>query len=305
MIDLLLLLGTDFASGTKLARQLGVSRVAVWKRIRRLREMGYPVEVHPRRGYRFVEGAPAPRVLAERLRRPVGTFRYLGMSTSTQDELRVWAAQGAPSGAVLVAEGQTAGRGRRGRRWQSSLGKGLYCSVLLRELPVARLPLLGLAAGVALAEATGIGRLKWPNDILGPDGAKIGGVLMEAQTNGGEALVVVLGLGVNLEPADLPDGGAALSRYRRVNRADLLGVFLRRLEHWLARLDRPSEVLAVWGERDVTLGREVRVSTRQGVVDGRAVRITADGTFLVRRMSGETTGIATGDVELVGSMNTI
>ncbi|NOZ95368.1 MAG: biotin--[acetyl-CoA-carboxylase] ligase [Acidobacteria bacterium] len=306
MIELLPLLGTDFRSGTELARELGVSRVAVWKRIQRLREMGYPVEAHPKRGYRLVEEAPAPGVLAARLpRRPAGSYRYLGVTASTQEDLRRWAAHGAPSGALVVAEGQTAGRGRRGRRWQSPPSKGLYCSVLLRGLPVGKLPLLGLAGGVALAEATGVGRVKWPNDILGPDGAKVGGVLMEAQTNGEEAHVVILGLGVNLEPADLPDHAAALSRYSRVSRTDLLVAFVQRLEHWLDRLDRPGEVLAAWRRRDVTLGHQVRVRTRQGVVEGRAVGVRTDGTFVVRPMSGEEVAVAAGDVELVGQIRTM
>jgi len=297
------LLGTSYRSGSELARRLGVSRVAVWKQVQRLVAEGYPVEVKRGKGYRLAEGAPSPALIGGEAARTLGReFRYLGVISSTQDEARAWAAEGAPAGSVVVAEGQTAGRGRRGRSWASPTGKGLYCSVILRSVAVVDLPFLSLAAGVALAEASGVGRVRWPNDIVAADGAKLGGVLVEAQTQGEEAQVAILGLGLNVGPTTLPEGAASLSRYLAASRLDVLKRLIARLEHWLGQVDQHGQVLTAWRERDMTMGHPVRVRVRHGVIEGRASAIRSDGTLVVTRPNGEKVRISAGDVELLGTL---
>ncbi|WP_034386369.1 biotin--[acetyl-CoA-carboxylase] ligase [Deinococcus sp. YIM 77859] len=287
-------------SGDALGAQLGVGRVTVNTLARRLAEDGVPVVI-TRGGYALAPGTPAPHLV------PVtGTFgralRYCGTVGSTQDEARAWADdphRPAPHGAVVVAERQTAGRGRRGRTWNTPHGS-LVLSVLLHgPLPLPDLALLPLAAGVALHAACGVGGLKWPNDLLAPDGRKLAGILLEADLRGEEARRAVLGIGVNVSAA--PEGAAFLWEFSPgLTRAALLARILAELERWLAA--PPADVLAAWRGANVTLGREVRVSTPRGLLSGTALDLDAHGSLLIRTPQGATVTAHAGDVQLVGTL---
>ncbi|AFZ67255.1 biotin--[acetyl-CoA-carboxylase] ligase [Deinococcus peraridilitoris] len=279
-------------SGEALARQLGVGRVTVHNRAQMLLAQGFPVEV-ARAGYALASGTPTPGEL-----RPRGTFggayRYLGTVGSTQDEMRSWS--DAPHGAVVLAERQTGGRGRRGRIWHSRGGALTFSLLLTDGRSLADLALLPLAAGVALQDACGVGGVKWPNDLLAPDGRKLAGVLLEADVRGEEVRRAVLGIGLNVQEA--PPGAAALSELRPARRVDVLRDLLDSLERWLTA--PPAEVLSAWRARNVTLGREVRVTTLQGEVHGVARDLDDDGALLLDTAGGSAR-IASGDVELVST----
>jgi BirA family biotin operon repressor/biotin-[acetyl-CoA-carboxylase] ligase len=177
---------------------------------------------------------------------------------STQD-----VARGLPIGSVVLADHQTAGRGRLDHRWEAPPDTALLVSFVL-----APNPLLSLAAGVAAAEACDQGvRLKWPNDLL-LDGRKVGGILVEAT-----AAKAVCGIGINLTWA--PEGGASLNQPR-----DLLLARLRRaVERWSSA---PSgEVLARWRELSDTIGRKVRVQLPDHVFEGVAQDINERGELIV------------------------
>nr|WP_232472207.1 biotin--[acetyl-CoA-carboxylase] ligase [Deinococcus sp. DB0503] len=287
-------------SGEILGARLGVGRVTVNTLARRLAEDGVPVVV-TRGGYALAPGTPAPQLVPVR-----GTFgqamRYCGTVGSTQDEARVWADDPqapAPHGAVVVAERQTAGRGRRGRSWDTTHGT-LVLSVLLHgPLPLPELSLMPLAAGVALQAACGVGGLKWPNDLLAPDGRKLAGILLEADLRGEEARRAVLGIGVNVGAA--PEGAACLCEFRpELTRAGLLACILAELERWLAA--PPAAVLEAWRAANVTLGRDVRVSTPRGLLSGTALDLDPQGGLLIRTPEGTTVTAHAGDVQLVGSL---
>jgi len=292
-------LDETFTSGVELARRLGVSRVAVHKRVRRMAEAGYPVQSGPR-GYRWRPGAPAPRPLRRRYTGPLlGGMDYLAETTSTQDRARELAAAGAAEGTLVVAERQSAGRGRRGRSWLSPAG-GLYFSLVLRpQLPLVSLPLVSLAAGAALAEAAGVGGLKWPNDLLAPDGRKLAGVLLEAELLGEEALYLILGIGLNLDPPELA-GAAGLRQFVRAVRVDVLARFLAALEPLYRTLPDPGPVLAAWRERTVTLGRQVWIQTPAGIKKGRALDVEEDGSLVLETPGGKRTRVSAGEVEWIG-----
>lgn len=288
--DLLDLLTDVPQSGAALARALKVGRVTVHTLGHALREDGYPLVIS-RRGYALTPGTPAPRALQAR-----GTFgrayRYLGTVGSSQDEARAWS--DAPHGAVVLAERQTSGRGRRGRPWLS-VGGGLTFSVVLRGAwALPDLALVPLAAGVAVREACALGALKWPNDLLSPDGRKLAGVLLEADVRGEEVRRAVLGIGLNVGAA--PEGAAHLSEFRAATRVDVLRNVLASLERWLSA--PPQDVLSAWKAHNATLGREVRVATAAGEVRGVARDLGRDGTLLVDTASGRAR-IGAGDVELV------
>jgi BirA family biotin operon repressor/biotin-[acetyl-CoA-carboxylase] ligase len=178
--------------------------------------------------------------------------------TSTQDVARAL-----PVGSIVVAEHQTAGRGRLDRRWESPPGTALLVSFVLPPNP-----LLSLAAGVAAAEACGKEvRLKWPNDLL-LHGAKVGGILVEAMA--GKA---ICGIGINLTWA--PVGAATLNR----DREQLLEELREKLEGWSTA--KPDVVLARWRELSATLGRRVRVEMSGKVIEGIAQDIGHGGELIV------------------------
>jgi len=277
-MGLLDLLDETYQRGETLAHRLGVSRAAVSKEAKRLLAEGFPVEVS-RRGYRIRPGTPLPHLFQPegRLGKP---YRYLGRVGSTQDILRAWAEAGAPEGALVLAEVQERGRGRRGRPWESRPGESLTFSLLLRPaLPLSALSLLPLLAGLALFEAVGLGGLKWPNDLLAPDGRKLAGVLLEAKAEGEEVAYALLGVGVNVAWA--PEGAASLQEFGPYSRQEVLLAFLRRLEALLPLLEDPEALLARYRQASYTLGRRVRVETPKGVVEGVAQEVLPDGSLLV------------------------
>lgn len=278
-------------SGEALARALGVSRAAVHKEAKRLQGEGFPVMVD-RRGYRILPGTPLPHRFQPqgRLGRP---YRYLGRVGSTQDVLRAWAEAGAPEGALVLAEVQEKGRGRWGRSWESRPGASLTFSLLLKpRLPLPALGLLPLLAGLALQEAVGVGGLKWPNDLLAPDGRKMAGVLLEAKAEGEEVAYALLGVGVNVAWA--PEGAAHLWEFSALSRLEVLEGFLLRMEALLPLLEEPETLLGRYRQASYTLGRPVRVHTPKGPVEGVAEAILPDGSLLVGGVR-----VGAGEVELL------
>lgn len=221
-------------------------------------------------------------------------------TASTNDDARRAAAEGAPHGAVFVADAQTAGRGRLGRAWHSPPGDNLYASILLRPNALARdLALLPLAAGLAIAEAVDevadVGAtIKWPNDVL-VGGRKLAGVLVEGALRGDRFQHVVVGVGVNVRGARPPDEVADLATTLRAasgrapSRREVLARLLARFEARLDALERGrgDEVIAAVHARCVTLGRRVRVGLDEGV----ATAVEADGGLRVRFDDGSTRSV--------------
>jgi BirA family biotin operon repressor/biotin-[acetyl-CoA-carboxylase] ligase len=229
---------------------------------------------------------------------------------STNAELVARAAADEPEGLVLVAEHQQAGRGRLDRSWTSPPRAGITVSVLLRpDVPAARRAWLSLLTGVALAEAVsevaGVRTsLKWPNDLLAPDGAKLAGILAEST---GPAVVVGVGLNVSTRADELPDTGTSLALVRGgpVDRAAVLTGFLRAFDHryrrWSDALGDPvSSGLAqdylAWCS---TVGATVTVTMPDGsTIDGVAEAVDWDGRLVVRTPAG-VLELASGDVRHV------
>ncbi|SDO33486.1 biotin--[acetyl-CoA-carboxylase] ligase [Geodermatophilus sp. DSM 45219] len=229
---------------------------------------------------------------------------------STNAALLAAAADDAPEGTVLVAEHQVTGRGRLDRAWTSPPGAGITVSLLLRpDVPGARRGWLPLLTGVALAEAVGEvpgvrASLKWPNDLLAADGAKLAGILAEV---GGAAVVVGVGLNVSTRADELPDTGTslALAAGRSVDRAAVLLQFLRGFERrytaWVQTLGDPvmsglaHDYLAWCG----TVGADVVVTLPDGsTLEGVAESVDWDGRLVVRTPAG-TAELASGDVRHV------
>jgi BirA family biotin operon repressor/biotin-[acetyl-CoA-carboxylase] ligase len=307
--------GEDYTSGEALSSKLGLSRTAVWKHVESLRGKGYRIDAAPSRGYRLVE---VPDRLTPLEISPLLNTHDLGRVIHTHDSVPSTnelafrlAADGAEHGEVVVAEQQTAGKGRRGRAWVSPPGLNLYFSAILRpELPPYRAPELTLVAAVALAEtlreAGGDARIKWPNDVqLG--GLKVAGILTELSANPDAVNFVVLGIGVNLNaqpehfPEELRATATSLSMAcgRRIPRALFAANLWTRLEEWLdLYLETGFDAVRQrWKELSSTLGQGVLVRTDGRELRGVAVDIDAAGALLVQVDGGQVERVLAGDVE--------
>ncbi len=217
----------------------------------------------------------------------------LSVVTSTQAIAFEMAERGTADGTIVVADTQTAGRGRRGRVWHDAPGDSLLVSIVLRpRLNVADLPKLSLAAAVAVAEAidltTGLdARLKWPNDVL-VNGRKVAGILLESRIVAEP--IVVAGIGVNLRqrtfPAELAETATSvdLEGGRAVGREELLEAVLAAFERWRRGLEREgfAALRARWLTLADTIGRAVTVGEHAGV----AVDLAEDGALVLRQEAG-------------------
>ncbi len=231
--------------------------------------------------------------------RPV---RFYAQAGSTNDIAREWLLDGAPAGAVVIADEQVQGRGRLGRAWHTPAGSALALSVVLHPTPEAlpRLSMLGALAVADLAAQPGAADvgIKWPNDVqIG--GLKVSGVLPEAVWQGAHLAGAVLGLGVNVRVdfagTDLQGKATSLETAlgRRLDRAELAQALLACIERWYGRIGTEA-FFAAWQGRLSTLGQWVTV----GDVQGQAEAVNADGALLVRDASGEIHQITAGDLAI-------
>ena len=304
-------------SGEELARRLGCSRAAVWKQIGVLRGLGYRIEARRALGYALarVPDRLGPAELEPHLAGRWRDVRWLAETDSTQRVARELARAGAPEGTVVIAEAQTAGRGRLGRTWHSPRGVNLYCSIVLRPaLPPAAVPQVALVAGAAVAAALAATpgvepRIKWPNDVL-IDGRKVAGVLTEMEAEVERVHHVILGIGVNLNasrsafPPELRERATSvlLATGHRVDRAAVTARLLAALEARYGRfLEGGFEVVrSEWESYSCLTGTEVRVTSPDGEVAGRVAGLDADGALRLTRSDGTTARIVAGEVTLRG-----
>jgi BirA family biotin operon repressor/biotin-[acetyl-CoA-carboxylase] ligase len=308
-----------FHSGEGLAREIGLSRAAVWKSLKSVRrDLGARVQAVPGRGYRLerplelLDAGAVLEAVPPASRRRVADLRLLDRTDSTNARLLAAAREGARSGTVCLAEQQTAGRGRRGRAWVSPYGSNIYLSVLWRyPLAPAELSGLSLAAGLAVLEAVrALGArdvgIKWPNDLLW-QGRKLAGLLVEVIGEAGGPTQVVVGVGVNtLLPeeagADIDQPWIDLARVpgvSAVSRNHLAGRLIHHLTAALAAYPdqglRPH--LPLWHRCDPYYGSTVRLHQAGRVVEGVHAGISETGALLLE-VDGQVQSFHAGEVSL-------
>jgi BirA family biotin operon repressor/biotin-[acetyl-CoA-carboxylase] ligase len=222
---------------------------------------------------------------------------------STNTELARMASEGAAEGVAVLADEQTAGRGRLQRAWSSPKGAGLYFSILLRpRIPVDRWPLItfmaALAVGDALQEATGLRTdIKWPNDLLSGE-RKICGILSEAiETPAGRAVIV--GIGINLTPSAFPEAtSVAEATGVKPDREAILAALLSALTRWYSLLNEREKIVAAWSSRSsYATGRLVQVNNGDELWRGTTCGVEPDGALRLRTVSGEIKVLRAGDVQ--------
>jgi BirA family transcriptional regulator, biotin operon repressor / biotin---[acetyl-CoA-carboxylase] ligase len=233
---------------------------------------------------------------------------HLESCDSTMNEARARATEGVPHLTTIWAETQTAGRGRQGRVWQSQAGYGLYFTVISRlRLEPERFGLLPLLAGAVLCSSvrdlTGVNAfLKWPNDLLAPDGRKLAGILVE-RTASSDAFLIGIGLNVRTQPFDMP--AASLEEFCAdqfnlgADRVALLLEILERLEQELASLELgPERTLELWNAHQGILGKPVTITHMDGSgFQGTALEITSSGTLRLETPTGMVE-VSSGEVSL-------
>ena len=307
-----------FLSGEDIGRELSITRAAVWKGIKKLREEGYEIEAVTNRGYRLTnpETMYNKRELEQGLKtKTMGQTIYFYEETdTTNNRARELALEGAPEGTLVVAEKQTAGRGRRGKVWESPLGTGIWMSLVLRpQIAPAEASVLTLLCGLATAEAieaeTGLSAgIKWPNDIL-INGKKAVGILTEMDCEMSEVYFVIPGIGINVNTASFPPEIAdiATSLYlecgKTVSRRRLVHKVLERLEEHYETFLRTGSFAAMledYRKHCITLGKEVHVLGREPFF-AEALNITPEGELLVRRAdNGKEEVVFSGEVSIRG-----
>ncbi|NLY53807.1 MAG: biotin--[acetyl-CoA-carboxylase] ligase [Firmicutes bacterium] len=301
-------------SGEEIATALGISRAAVWKQMQKLQKLGLKIEGRQNSGYKLLEWPDLllPELigfyLAGNLGRHIVWQDSLASTNTTAKEL---ARQGAAHGTLVVAEEQTAGRGRRGRTWISTKGSGIFASLILRpRLPARRVPMLTLAAGVALVEALhayGLTNawLKWPNDVW-VGNRKLAGILSELSGELDQVDFVVIGMGVNVQHTQLPAEMAAktTSFYQETqktqNRAELVARILLELEQILPLLEQTdvTPLLQAWQKHDRLQGKEVNVIETTEQYSGTVLGITPTGALRIALPGGSTKEVLAGDVSI-------
>lgn len=236
-------------------------------------------------------------------------YRFLSLTDSTNSDAIAIAKDGAPHGAVVVADHQTDGRGRLTRSWHSPAGENLYFSVVLRPpwKPSDPRP-VSLAAGVALAEALAPRLqtpllLKWPNDVL-VGGKKLAGILVEGSIQGGAVDYVIVGIGLNVNTAEFPPELATIAESlgrlcgQELDRGEVLAAVLNSLEPWLETLAEqgPEPIVAAWTKHAASLGEPVRVTEHGREYAGVMQGVDPDGALVLVGDDGKPQRIMSGDM---------
>ena len=308
-----------YLSGATMSKIFGISRSAIWKHISSLRREGYDIVAKPAGGYRLI-AIPSHLTtweLQSGLETDVfgHTMHTLYEVSSTNQFAFQLALRGGEEGEVVVAESQTRGKGRMGRRWESPPGVNIYLSLILRpQIPPNRIPLISLMAAVACAEAieevtTIMPAIKWPNDLL-IKRKKLGGILTEADMEMDVINFVIVGIGINVNmpnnslPSSIDDTATSLKMElgREISRVALIQKLLSKVEVWYKWFEENKEMdlRRRWEELSQVRGRKGEVSFMGKVIRGEALGIDEDGALLVQEAKEGVKRIVAGDIRVGG-----
>ncbi|MBB5173578.1 biotin--[acetyl-CoA-carboxylase] ligase [Texcoconibacillus texcoconensis] len=314
LLQLLLTMSDSYISGQAISEQLGCSRTAIWKHIDALRKEGYKIEAVQNKGYRLVF---TPNLLTDHsIQATLATERFgkkvivRDEVTSTQELAHQFAQEGNEEGTIIVAEQQTAGKGRLGRKWYSPKGTGIWMSIILRpSLAIQEAPQLTLVAAVAVVRAiknvTGIeASIKWPNDLLIND-RKVAGILTEMQADPDRIQSIILGIGMNVlqeeVPEELEEIATSLWKEKgvQVDRTALLAEILKELE-WFYDTFLQSGlqfIKPMWEAHARGMGERITARGVNETVTGTALGITDQGVLRILDDKGNEREVYSGDLD--------
>lgn len=314
-----------YVSGQELCQKFGVSRTAVWKAVKQLKEAGYVIQAVQNRGYQLVA---APDILSESeiasqlstkwLGRKIRCYHELDSTNTEAKRIAEEAKNTDWHGMVITADMQTAGRGRRGRNWNSPHGAGLFFTILLKpEIAPANAPMLTLVKAMAVVkgiqQVTGLAsQIKWPNDIV-LNGKKIVGILTEMSAQIDYVNHIVVGTGINVHHKEFPEEIAETAtsldlelaragRELQISRAQLLGAVLEHFEAYYEiylKTQDLSFLLEAYNSMLVNKNHRVRVLDPLGEYEGTAMGVNDRGELLVER-DGQLVKVSSGEVSVRG-----
>lgn len=308
----------DWVSGSQLAQKLSISRTGVWNHISDLKQKGYKIESHPKSGYRLVE---IPDVLYPELVRFELDTDIIGkkvvhfpLTVSTNDDLLDLGAQGYPEGTVVIAEHQTGGKGRYGRKWESKQKKSVLFSILLRPFAVKLMDsyqftiLAAVSIAETITELTGVEfRIKWPNDIYYND-KKIAGILTELRGEMELINYIVIGIGINLNQdlSDFPDylpsaGSVYLATGIRFDRLKFIKCLLKKIDLYYIILKKGGfeDIFAKWKRHCDTIGKKISFSSGNVSGTGIVADINSDGALAVQKEDNTQIKLYSGDIRIL------
>ncbi len=314
LVHLLVKNATVVVPGPKIASEIGVTRSIVWMWIEKLRSLGVDIKGHPSSGYQLQK---LPDILLPSLIRPELGENEIGhkivhysRTDSTNNVALKLAARGAPQGTVVLAEEQTAGRGRLGRTWYSEKSSGIYVSVILRPpLSPAAAPVLTLMAGAAtqraLSASTGLPTdIRWPNDLMVKN-KKVCGILTEMSAELDRLHAVVLGIGINVNHREMPPELGSIATSLRIeggkvySRAHILVNLLEELErHYRMLLGEGRDaILRSWtAASSYAQGKRVRVLSNSGELPATTMGLDPTGALRVRYDDGREESLVAGEI---------
>ena len=308
---------TEYLSGQDLSDVLKISRVAVWKHIKKIQELGYTVESKQKLGYKLTSNSDElfPWEITSDLKTKVigKQAYYFDSIDSTQNQALKMADDPANNGTVIIAAKQTGGKGRSGRKWISPKG-GIWLSIILQpKFDISITTLFPIASALALSNALEktlkiSPELKWPNDLT-IKGKKIAGMLVDVSLESNRIENMVLGVGINFDVdtkqiekvlKDSPNfyGVASLSEQKKKTKPiQLVQTFLVELEkiYDLLNTKQTKKIISEWTKRSSTIGKNVVLDTRDGKIKGKALKIDEDGALVVSD-NGKINRIIAGDI---------
>ena len=307
-----------YISGQQLCEQFQVSRTAVWKVIDQLKKEGYQIEAVRNKGYRLID---SPDVMSKAEIESLMDTKWAGSNVvyydeidSTNNRAKKAGDNKAPHGTLFVADMQVAGKGRRGRVWQSPAGSSIYMTILLYpEISPLKAPQLTLVMAIAVAEGikevTGLDtKIKWPNDIV-VNGRKICGILTEMSTEIDYINHVVIGAGINVNQDDFPEdirktaSSLKMELGKQVKRSELIAAIMKSFEkdyEIFVKTEDLSGLQELYNSMLVNLDRDVKVLEPGNEYEAHALGINKTGELIVRTAEGEEKEIYAGEVSVRG-----
>ncbi len=304
-------------SGQEFADEYGLSRTAIWKYIKEFEMDGYEITSIRKKGYLLTSSPDilnAANIQKYLMTESFGkTIKHFDTCLSTQLIAHDEAQNGADSGTIIIAEEQTAGRGRLTRKWNSQMGKGIWMSIIIRpNLTPQQAPQMTLVAAVAVTRAiqelTGIeADIKWPNDIL-IKGKKVTGILTELQSDPDQVKAVILGIGMNVNqngqdfPTEIQGIATSLKQVtgQTVNRAELAARVFKFLELYTKMYEKHgfAPIKILWEGFSNTTGKRIEAVMLNETIVGKALGISDEGVLEIELQDGTVRGIYSADINI-------
>lgn len=307
----------DYCSGEEISHKLGVTRAAVWKAIKKLQEEGYQITSSTRKGYKLIVSPnviTASEVKDELQTKIMGQeIIYYEAIDSTNNEAKKKAREGASEGTLIIADQQTAGKGRLGRSWISPSGEGIWMSLILRPhiLP-NQASQLTLIAGLGMCEAiervTGLkAQIKWPNDVV-VNSKKICGILTEMSAQVEQIEYVVVGIGVNVNLSSIPEelpyaSSLAIEGGKEYSRKKIIATFLEIFEVDYTQYVKSLNLNFIkerYEQSCITLHRQVKLITKENECIAKALGINEEGALMAQMQDGSIQTVSSGEVSVRG-----